>query len=165
MQLQTGDVKPAEIPFEQRLSIDAIFFSLGLVDVERALIKALADSGVIDLEAAKSRSLGTEAEVQRSVAERPFEINIHSQLFVPCGTLFVVSSLCAVLIGQGVLNADDLIPVFKQRSELWRSRGSEYRALPAEILHDALKKMAAEKRDVDLTIAASRHIARSRMEQ
>jgi hypothetical protein len=147
------------------LSHDAILFSLGLCDVERALTEALANADVLDLEAVTSRTPAIEAEVQRLAAETPFKIDVHSALFIPCGTLSVLTGLCAVLIGREILDAEDLVPVLNQRSELWRSMGSEYRALPAEILRDALMKMIAAKRDVDQRIAASRAAVRPRMEQ
>jgi hypothetical protein len=140
---------------------NAILYSLGLVDVERALVEALADVGALDIAAVASRSPALETEVERTAKSRPFTVDVHSQLFIPCGTLSVLSGLCAVLIGQGVLDAEDLLAVLKQRSEDWRSLGSEYRALPAEILRDALVVMAAEKRDVDQRIASSRNALRS----
>jgi hypothetical protein len=147
------------------LAHDAILFSLGLCDVERALIEALANADVLDLDAATSRPPAIEAEVQRLAAETPLKIDVHSSLFIPCGTLSIIAGLCALLISREILDAEDLVPVLNQRSELWRSLGSEYRALPAVILRDALVKMIAEKRDVDLTIAASRGTVRPRMEQ
>jgi hypothetical protein len=147
------------------LSRNAILFSLGLVDVERALIEALAGSGALNLDAAVARSPVLEAEVQRLATQAEFKIDVNSELFIPTGTLSVLTGLVAVLIGQGVIDAEDLIPDLKRRAEHWRSQGSEYRALPAEMLHEALINMAAAKADVDRDIAASRGAVRSRKVQ
>jgi hypothetical protein len=148
-------------PDNKSLAHNAILFSLGLVDVERALIEALTNSDVLNLDAATSRSPAVEAEVQRLAENTPFKIDVHSALFIPYGTLSVLTGLCAVLVSRDVLDAEDLVSVLKGRSEVWRSLGSEYRALPAEILHDALIEMVAEKADVDRVIASSRSAIRS----
>jgi hypothetical protein len=67
---------------------------------------------------------------------------------------YILHCLCACLIGRGVLSADDFREDIERYARAWSdNRGSESPVL-ADFLK-FLKKMAAEKRDVDARIAAS----------
>jgi hypothetical protein len=64
------------------------------------------------------------------------------------GTLDVIRTLSAALIGRGVLEADSLSADMNRLSEFWRSKDFPQRAEPAEILAEALGGMEKTKRDV-----------------
>jgi hypothetical protein len=119
-------------------------YTLGVCDTARELIEALTRVGAL---------------IPRVV---PFNLpsDPATQTDIAHGNLSIVSAvLCGALIGQGVLDADDLLPGLRRRSEFWRARGCEYRALPAERLAEALVHIAEQKREVDAQIAASRTAA------
>jgi hypothetical protein len=72
------------------------------------------------------------------------------------GNLSVVSAvICGALVGRGVLDVEDLLPGLRRMSAFWRERGMCNRALPAELLVEALIKMAKQKSEVDAQIAMS----------
>jgi hypothetical protein len=61
------------------------------------------------------------------------------------GLIDVTRQLCAVLIGRGVTEAEDLQADLGRIADLWRKDGRASRALPAEILVEALKEMRSAK--------------------
>jgi hypothetical protein len=140
---------------------DAILFNLGILDLERALVERLAKSGRITGNSVAGRSDLPERKVRELAMQADLPDQPGVQTSVEYGTLSVIAQLCGVLIGQDVVDAESLIEAMKRKAEFWRSEGSVYRALPAEILHEALLVMAAEKKDVDFLIAASRSAIRS----
>jgi hypothetical protein len=126
---------------------DVLLFDLGLVEVERGLIGALEKAGALE-----SDDQGTAGE------NSP-----HSQIQFAQGTLSALGTLCATLIGKGILGADDaedLLAHMEAAAAIWRKNDCPLRALPSEMLADRLHQMIAEKRDVDRTLAASRHVLR-----
>jgi hypothetical protein len=61
------------------------------------------------------------------------------------GVVDILRGLCAVLIGRGVTEADTLQADLGRIADLWRNNGRASRALPAEILVEALKEMGPAK--------------------
>jgi hypothetical protein len=61
------------------------------------------------------------------------------------GVIDVLRQFCAVLIGHGVTDAETLQADIGQISDHWRKNGRASRALPAEILVEALKEMRSAK--------------------
>jgi hypothetical protein len=124
---------------------DVLLFELGLVDVERGLIAALKQGETLDDEGVGDR-------------------NPRSQIRFAQGTLLALGTLCATLIGKGVLDlqdAEDLVHRIKATSAIWRKHNCPYRALPSEMLAERLEQMIIAKRDVDQRISASRGSVRS----
>jgi len=68
------------------------------------------------------------------------------------GVLDVVRQVCAVLIGHGVVEADDLREAMKRTADFWHEKGFAGRAEPAEILVKALGDMGKVKREVKANI-------------
>jgi hypothetical protein len=124
---------------------EVLFFELGLVDVERGLIAALKQGETLD-----DGGVGAG--------------NPQSQIRFAQGTLLALGTLCATLIGKGVLDlqdAEDLIHRIKATAAIWRKHNCPFRALPSEMLAERLQQMILVKRDIDQNIAASRGALRS----
>ena len=72
--------------------------------------------------------------------------------------LYILHCLCAGLIGRGVLDPDNLREDLERYASVWRAEyGADSAALTDLIAF--LKKMAAEKREVDARLAASTGVA------
>jgi hypothetical protein len=122
---------------------DVLFFDLGLVDVERGLIAALRQGEPFDGAVGDS--------------------NPHSQIRFAQGTLLALGTLCATLIGKGILDlqdAEDLVHRIKATAAIWRKHDCPFRALPSEMLAERLQQMIIAKRDIDQNIAASHNAVR-----
>jgi hypothetical protein len=68
------------------------------------------------------------------------------------GVIDAIRQVCAVLIGRGVVEADDLQEAMKRISDFWHEKGFPGRAEPAEILIKALGDMAKVKRETKANI-------------
>jgi hypothetical protein len=124
---------------------DVLFFELGLVDVERGLIAALKQGETLD-----NGGNGDSSP--------------QSQIRIAQGTLLALGTLCATLIGKGILDlqdAEDLVHRIKATAAIWRQHNCPFRALPSEMLAERLQQMIIAKRDIDQNIAASRNALRS----
>jgi hypothetical protein len=64
------------------------------------------------------------------------------------GVLDAIRQVCAVFIGQGIIDAGDLQAAMKGLANFWRERGLVERPLPADILFEAFGGMAKIKREV-----------------
>jgi hypothetical protein len=129
---------------------DVLLLDLGLVEVERSLLRALEKVGALN---SGDQSLGTASED-----------NPRSQIQFAQGTLIALGTLCWTLIGNGILgvdDAEDFLALIEATAANWRKHNCPLRALPSKMLADRLRQMIAEKRDIDQTLAASRHVVRS----
>jgi hypothetical protein len=142
-------------------SIDRILFSLGIVDLERALVETLVKAG----HASSNFVVGRSGDIGEKVRQLAVQANLPDHpgvgTCVEYGTLSVLAMLCEILIARDLLDPESLIEAAARKAKFWRSENSVYRALPAEIVLEALMAMAAEKKDVDQTLAASRSAVRS----
>jgi hypothetical protein len=133
---------------------DRILFHLGILDLERLLIEKLEKAGHIDGNTVANWPCLLDHTVRELAvqADLPDHPGVHA--CVECGTLSVIGMLCEVLIARDLLDAQSLIEATTRKAKFWRSKGSVYRALPAEFLRDGLLVVAAEKKDVDLMLTS-----------
>lgn len=135
----------------------AASYLLGIVDVELALVDTLLASSLVDRKAILER-------VQKA---RLSELTCggdtwpKTEIIFGGGVLDVIRGVMAALIGRGVLDAEDMRDDMQRRSKVWRSQGDEVRCVPSEIMCWVLDKMAAEKKQTDARIAASRTAIKS----
>ena len=61
------------------------------------------------------------------------------------GVLDAMRQVCAVFIGQGIVEAEDLQAAMKNLGNFWRERGLVERPLPADILFEAFGNMEKAK--------------------
>jgi hypothetical protein len=64
------------------------------------------------------------------------------------GTLDCMRTLCAELIGLGVVPSDSFQADFQRLADFWTQKGNAIRSEPAACLVDALKNMERVKREV-----------------
>jgi hypothetical protein len=68
------------------------------------------------------------------------------------GVLDVVRQLCAILIGRGLVEAQDVQAAMKLIVDFWHEKKFAERAEPAEILFEAVAGMQKAKREVSANI-------------
>ena len=68
------------------------------------------------------------------------------------GVLDVVRQLCAILIGKGLVEAQDAQAAMKLLGDFWHEREFAQRAEPAEVLFEALGGMDKIKRETKANI-------------
>jgi hypothetical protein len=135
----------------------AAAYLAGIVDVEIALVDTLVASGLVDRKAILERvQKAPLSELSCGGDTWP-----KTEIIFGGGVLDVLRGVIAALIGRGVLDIEDMRDDLQQCSKSWRSTGDEVRCVPAEIMLWILDQMAAEKKQTDLRIAASRTAIRT----